>query len=259
MNQTASEFSALRYQMIMEYIQNRGSVTVKCAAELCQVSEATARRYLDDMAVQGMVKRIYGGALRVPENTWKTMHLKKMGHMIMEKSRIADKAFSMIQNGNSIFLDSGTTTFLLAKQLYRRKNLTVVTHSLDIALQIELDRSSVMMITGGIRREGHHVLAGQIAEDLVDKLSMDMVFLGADAVIPDSGVYNKSFWEIGIKKSALKSGRQKILLCDHTKFQSHALTRVCDIGSFDTVLTDSGIDKETQKILAGKVKNVIMV
>lgn len=182
-----------------------------------------------------------------------------MKHMILEKNRIAERAFGMIQDGNSIFVGSGITMLLLAKRLHRRKNLTVVTNNLDIAFQTELDKSSVMVVTGGIRREGAHLLTGQIAEHLLDKLSMDKVFLSADAVSMDKGVYSSSFLETGIKRSALASGRQKILLCDHTKFQSHALARVCDIEDFDTILTDKGMDKETQKILGQKVKKLIVV
>lgn len=259
MNRATDRFSTPCYQMIIEYMQVRKSITVKRTAELCGVSDATARRYLDNLEKRGSVKRIHGGAVLKLENGCEQAHSERMKHMILEKTRIAERAFGMIQDGNSVFVDSGVTMLLLAKRLHHRKNLTVVTNNLDIAFQAELDKSSVMVVTGGIRRECAHLLTGQIAEHLLHKLSMDKVFLSADAVNMDKGVFNRSFLETGIKRSALASGRQRILLCDHTKFQRHALARICDVEDFDTILTDKGMDKETQKILDQKVKKLIVV
>ena len=96
--------------------------------------------------------------------------------MIPEKTKIATEAAKMVRDGYSIFLDSGTTTLLLAKQLQAFQNLTVVTHNLDIAYRIKLDATSNLVVTGGTRRDGYSVLVGPIAEETTRKLSVDIAF-----------------------------------------------------------------------------------
>ncbi|MDO5344807.1 MAG: DeoR/GlpR family DNA-binding transcription regulator [Lachnospiraceae bacterium] len=259
MDQTNSSIPAQRQQIIMEYLMEKSSISIREAADLCHVSDATARRDLDDMAVQGLIERTHGGAVVERGTGLEKNHAEKMKIMIPEKTRIAMEAAKMICDGNSIFLDSGTTTFLLAKQLQGFKNLTVVTHNLDVAYRIKLDQTSTLILTGGIRRDGYNVLIGEIAEDLVNQLSVDIVFMGADAINAKYGVFNSSFLELGIKRSCLSSGKQKVLISDHTKFNRKALTKVCNIEEFDTVITDEGIDDESRQILETKIKKLIIV
>ena len=249
MGQITNTIPAKRQQNIMEYLSVNRSITIKEAASLCQVSEATARRDLDDLSVQGLLERTHGGAVLEKGTALEMVHAEKMKVMIPEKTRIAKEAAKLIKNGCSIFLDSGTTTLLLAGLLSPFKNLTVVTHNLDIAYHIKLDKSSSLIVTGGIRRDDYGVLIGSIAEELVNKLRVDLAFLGADGVIPGSGVYNSNFLEIGIKRSIIHCGESRILLADHTKFKQRALTKVCDIEEFDMVITDQGLDEETAGLL----------
>ena len=126
----------------------------------------------------------------------------------------------------------------MGQQLEGIKKLTVVTNNLDIASTVKLDNSSTMIVTGGVRRDGYSVLIGDIAEELVRKLYVDIAFVGADAVNSKSGVYNSNFMEIGIKKSMIASGKRTVLLADHSKFKQKALAKICDIEEFDTIITD---------------------
>ena len=259
MHQTTSSMPAKRQQSIMDYLNERRSITIKEAANLCKVSEATARRDLDEMAGMGYLERTHGGAVIERGTGLERGVDEKMKLMIPEKTKIAQKAAELIKDGCSIFLDSGTTTLLLAKTLHRFQNLTVITHNLDIAYNIKLDKTSALIVTGGIRRDGYNVLVGQIAEEMVRKLCVDIVFLGADAINPEYGVFDSNFIEIGIKRSIIASGRYRVLLSDHTKFRRKALTKVCDIDDFDVVITDAGIDEETVEILNDKAINLINI
>ena len=179
--------------------------------------------------------------------------------MIPEKKRIAIAAKKLIEDGDSLFLDTGTTTYLLAEELKEKKRLTVVTNNLDIAYTTELDATSTMIITGGIRRDGYSSLVGDIAADLVRKLYVDVSFIGADAVSVGNGVFNTNFNEIGIKKSGIESGKRKVLLADSSKFSRKALAKICDLQEFDIIITDSGIDEAQLKILKEKITRVIVV
>lgn len=259
MTQIANSIPAGRQQLITEYMEVKFSISIKEAAELCNVSEATARRDLDDMAAAGLLERTHGGAVVHKGTGFEEYHDEKMKAMIPEKTRIAKEAVKLIKDGDSIFLDSGSTTYLLAQQLENIKKLTVVTNNLDIASSAKLDTSSTMIVTGGVRRDGYSVLVGDIAEELVRKLYVDIAFVGADAISPKSGVYNSNFMEIGIKKSIVSSGKKRVLLTDHSKFKQKALAKICDIEEFDTIITDDGIDREIKEYLEKRIPNLFVV
>lgn len=259
MEQATISIPAQRQQLITDFLVAKYSITIKQAAELCSVSEATARRDIDEMANAGLVERTHGGAVLHRSTGFEEFHSEKMKVMIPEKTRIAKEAARLIKDGDCIFLDSGSTTFLLGQQLQNFKKLTVITNNLDVAYMTKLDTSSTMIVTGGVRRDGYSVLIGDIAEELIEKLYVDIAFLGADAISAKSGIYNSNFMEIGIKKSIISSGRKKVLLADHSKFKQKALAKVCDIDVFDTIITDNGLDSETIEYIKTKVQNFIVV
>lgn len=250
---------AQRQQQILEYLQSHKSITIRKAAEIFMVSEATVRRDLDELASTGKIERTHGGAVLHTGTGFEWQHAEKMQEMIPEKKRIAIAAKKLIEDGDSLFLDTGTTTYLLAEELKEKKRLTVVTNNLDIAYTTELDATSTMIITGGIRRDGYSSLVGDIAADLVRKLYVDVSFIGADAVSVGNGVFNTNFNEIGIKKSGIESGKRKVLLADSSKFSRKALAKICDLQEFDIIITDSGIDEAQLKILKEKITRVIVV
>lgn len=250
---------AQRQQQILEYLQSKKSITIRKAAEIFMVSEATVRRDLDELASTGKIERTHGGAVIHTGTGFEWQHAEKMQEMIPEKKRIAIAAKKLIEDGDSLFLDTGTTTYLLAEELKEKKRLTVVTNNLDIAYTTELDATSTMIITGGIRRDGYSSLVGDIAADLVRKLNVDVSFIGADAVSVSNGVFNTNFNEIGIKKSGIESGKRKVLLADSSKFSRKALAKICDLQEFDIIITDSGIDEAQLKILKEKIARVIIV
>lgn len=249
---------AKRQQLILNYLTEQHSITIKEAANLCAVSEATARRDLDEMAAECVLERTHGGAILGRATVFEAVNAEKMKLMVTEKRMIAKEAVKYVHDGSSIFLDSGTTTFFLAQQLKSFKNLTVITHNLDIVHKIKLDDSSTLIVTGGVKRDEYSVLIGHIAEEFVSKICVDISFLGADAISPKQGVFNSNFMEIGIKKSIIASGRKRILLADHSKFEQKALVKVCDVAEFDIIITDKGIDDETKKMLEQKVKKLVL-
>lgn len=250
---------AQRHQTIIGYLTKKRSITIREAAKLCGVSEATARRDLDEMAVQGMLERTHGGAVLERGTGLEMVHDEKLKVMIPEKTRIAKAAASLIKEGDSIFLDSGTTTLMLAKQLESVPNLTVITYNLDIAYGVNLEKSSTLIVTGGIRRDGYNTLIGSIAEEMIQKLSVDIVFLGADAINPEHGVFNSNFLELGVKRSCIECAQRRVLVSDHTKFKRKALTKVCEIDEFDVIITDKGLDDETRLAVEDHTPRLLLV
>lgn len=233
---------AERVKRITAYIEEKGSAQVKELAEYQQVSEATIRRDLIDLENQGSIKRTHGGAVIVTHSTsFERVYQEKMGMQAAEKKRIGLAALSCINDGDTIFVDTGTTTYQLARRLEEKKGLTVITNDLCIASTIVLNASSELIVTGGIRRDNYNVLVGSITENFVRRLRLDKVFLSADAVDREFGVSNANFIEAEVKSLIVQAGKEVILLADKTKFGKTALARVCDISEIDRIITDTGL------------------
>ncbi len=233
---------AERMKQILAFIEEKGSVQVKELAGFQQVSEATIRRDLIELEQQGTIRRTHGGAVIVTRSTsYERVYQDKTMLQAAEKKRIGVAASRYISNGDTIFLDTGTTIYQLGRALHEKQNLTVITNDLCIASSVVLHPSSELIVTGGVRRECFNVLIGSITENFVRNLRLDKVFLSADAVDVEFGVSNANFIEAEIKTVAVHAGKEVILLADKTKFGKTALKRVCTLSEVDRIISDTGL------------------
>ncbi len=235
-------------------IGEKGVVQIAELAEICGVSLATIRRDLNELDHDGAIRRTHGGAVLRDTGPQEQPHRKKLQMMRAEKTRIALAAAHMISDGESIFLDSGTTTMLIAKRLEHFKNLTVITNNTDIIQTIQLHTSSQLIIVGGICRQDFSVLVGPTAEDFIRNLKISKVFIGADAVDAHAGLYSSNILEVTLKQLSIRSGQTKVLVTDSTKFQIDGLMKVCGLEEFDYIITDNGLDAETTAWLCEQPK-----
>jgi len=238
---------AERQKQIFEYISVNNSVQIRELAIRFDVSVARIRRDLDHLARTGKIARAHGGAMRSQYSTsFERLYSEKMQLMQEEKRRIAVAAAELVKNGDAVLLDSGTTTFLVAQELSKHEDLTVITHDLHIADTVILHHTSSMMITGGLRRgNDYHVLQGNMVDDFFRGIIVNIAFLGADAITPEHCLMNANVFEANTKKLMMHSCETKVLVADHTKFGQIALAYVCDIDVFDYVITDKELNKET--------------
>ena len=256
---TDSSLRAKRYKNILTYLDAHQMITIREAAEINGVSEATARRDLDDLNEATQVQRQHGGAVLKTDFREETLHNEKKKQNLDAKKRIANKAGEMIHDGASVLLDTGTTTYQLGKLLKNRKYLTVITNNLEIAEKIDLDVTSSLIVIGGIRRKAYSSITGAMAAEQIRSLHADIAFIGADAVDADQGVFNSNMEELETKQAAISCGQRTVLLVDHTKFAGKALVKVCDMDRFDCVITDREMPDETLERLRGKVKQLFIV
>ena len=237
--------SEYRKREILKVIEEQGIVQISELAEICGVSEATIRRDLNSLDKEGAVRRTHGGAISFLDSSQEQPHRKKLELMKLEKMRIAQAAANMISDGESIFLDSGTTTQAIAKHLERYKNLTVITNNTSIIPVIKLHESSHLVITGGMMRVGFNVLVGPTTEVFLKSIKIDKVFIGADAVDPRDGLYNSSLVELMPKQLSVRCGRRRFLVTDSSKFGNKGLIKVCNLDEFDYIITDDGLSEES--------------
>lgn len=241
---------AERQNQILEYIDFNKSAQISELAMYFHVSEATVRRDLDELAHGGKIERTHGGAISIAREStsFERLYSEKVMLMPAEKQRIALSAAALVKAGDTLLLDSGTTTLFLAQKLEQIENLTVITYDLHIADTINLHSSSTMIVTGGVRRgNDFHSLQGHMVDDFISKVNVNIAFMGADAVSVKRGYANANLQEVNAKRKALEISSTKVLLADHTKFGKAALVNICGIEAFDYIISDKGLDESTAK------------
>lgn len=243
-----------RQQAILDTVNNACSAQIKDLAIELGVSEATVRRDIDEITAAGLAERVHGGLVKSTGTAFERFHSEKMQCMLHEKQRIARKAASLVKNGDSIFLDSGSTTFFIAQNLANLTDLTIVTNNLDIAYSCKFHPSTSLLVTGGMRRDNFSVLIGDVAENMLKSFFVDMAFLGCDAISIENGVYNTNFMELGIKKQIVQCGKRLILVTDSSKFHKKALAKVCDVHELDMVITDTDLGADSLE----KLKEIVV-
>ena len=244
---------AERQKKMMEYIEAHTSAQIHELAERFHVSEATVRRDLDELDQQGVLRRTHGGAIKMDRSTaYEHMYSEKIGLMTDEKHRIAERAAQMVHPGDTVLVDSGTTTFFIAQALSRHENLTLITNDLYVAYQTPIHPSSTLIVTGGMRRQGRQELVGTMPENFIRDTHVDAAFIGVDGLDVISGATNANFAEVGVKQLMLKAATRSVIVADHSKFGRVALARICDLNEPSLILTDTGIDKE----LLGRMKKL---
>ena len=236
---------AERQKKMMEYIEANTSAQIHELAEKFHVSEATVRRDLDDLDQQGALKRTHGGAIKVDRSTaYESMYSEKIGQMLEEKHRIANSAAQMVHAGDTVLIDSGTTTFFIAQALSHHENLTIITNDLYIAYQTPLHPSSTLIVTGGTRRQGRQELVGTVTENFIRDTHVDIAFIGVDGIDLTGGATNANFAEVGVKRLMLEAAARGVIVADHSKFGRIALARICDLSEAGLILTDTGLEGE---------------
>ena len=234
-----------RRRQVLEYLSSNGAGNVAELAEELGVSVATVRRDLMDLERGGKIKRTHGGAV-LPHFSlaFEPDHGVKATAMIAEKRAIARRAAAMVNDGQVVILDSGSTTLQLARELQRKRGLTIVTTDLNVALELcDVPTHEVIMVGGRVRRHLYNVI-GPIAEWVLDTIHANHVFMGADAIHLQEGVTNANLDEVPIKRMAIASGKNRVLLADHTKFGRTSLAKVTDLAAFDSIITDWGAPSE---------------
>ncbi len=234
-----------RFQRIMNILSQTGNASTTYLSSLLGVSESTIRRDLNEMAeTNEEVERVHGGVvLKSSKVGIELMFDLKLNKNIEEKKRIAKKALELIEDGDSIILDSGSTCFQIAKLLYQKKGLRVITCDVKIAEELGKFGDVETIIIGGLVRPGYYSIGGDLAVEIMSKFSAEKAFLGIDAIDIEKGITNASMFEVGIKKDIIKNAKQIIAVSDHTKFGKIALAKVADIEELDLIITDKDLNR----------------
>nr|MBC7244519.1 DeoR/GlpR transcriptional regulator [Chloroflexota bacterium] len=239
-----------RRAILLDKLREKGYIEVAEIAVPLEVSPATIRRDLAHLERGGQLIRTRGGAvIAVPSTTLEPPYEIKRQRNIEQKRRIAAAAAEMVRDGETIILDAGSTTYELALLLARRRNLTVVTNDLQIAVKLAANPNIALVCTGGVARANVYTLLGPQTEAFLRTLRVNKTFLGADAIHEDGVIGNVVLEEVAIKQAMLHAGEQVIVLADSSKFGVIGFARVCDLGEVDVLITDTDVSTRALDML----------
>jgi DeoR family fructose operon transcriptional repressor len=232
-----SSGSQKRQAEILLYIKEKGTVSIGQIAAEFAVSEMTVRRVMHQLSDQNLIIRTPGGAMSIRSGSMERTFLERSGKMSTAKDALGHAAAALVEEGETIVLDSGTTTQYVARHLAARSNIVVVTASLAVLEELSGSASIGVKLTGGAYRRASHDLCGQAVEAAFENIYADRVFFGAAALSFTKGAMN---FDQEMPRSILKAGRQRILVIDSSKIGLEAVYRYCPIEHCDLVITDNG-------------------
>jgi DeoR/GlpR family transcriptional regulator of sugar metabolism len=233
-----------RREKILELIREDGSAKVIKLAKIFKVSEVTIRQDLEKLELEGFILREHGGAfLKNVEEGVKSITLLNQEN-IEKKQKIGKKASELIENGDAIILDSGSTTTEIAKNLLGRKGLTVITNALNIALILGAEPGIELIVTGGEFKPPTLSLTGQKAADFFEDIHVDKLFLATAGISLRSGLTYPSLSDIVVKKAMIDAADTTYLVADSTKIGKNAFASLGALSLIDYIITDPDIAAE---------------
>jgi DeoR family transcriptional regulator of aga operon len=238
-----------RRQYIVGLAQKHGRVLVEELSESLGISRITIRKDLDYLQGRGLLNRTHGGALLPGNGALSDPSLQeKEGRHSQEKLRIAAAAASLVQEGQCVLLDSGTTTTAIARALKRFTHLTIITNAVNIAGELSGTDFEVLL-TGGSLRKNSFSLVGPLAEDMLQDMHADILFLGVDGFDLEVGLTTPNVMESRVNRAMVKASSIVVAVCDSTKFNRRSLSKIVDATAIHHVITDSDLTPETAEAL----------
>lgn len=248
-----------RRTKILELLEKHGQVAVPDLSRRFKTSEVTIRNDLKDLHQRGLIRRAHGGAVKVATvSTDPSLKIKAELHAD-EKRRIGAAAAALINDGDSIILDSGTTTQQIARQIKHKKDLKVITNGLNIAMELFGAKDIQLILLGGVIRQNSLSAVGHFAEDMLGQLSADKLFLAVDACDVEFGLSTPNVEESQVNQAMARIAREKILVADSSKFGKRSLSRIVPLTYIDTIITDRALPLETQTELRSRDVKLILV
>ncbi|QDR82556.1 Glucitol operon repressor [Sporomusa termitida] len=242
-------FAEERKTEILQLIRIGNPVTVSSLSQRFGVSESTVRRDLQELEDNGLIQRTHGGAISV-QTGFEMSFQEKEVRFLAEKQQIATLAAGLVNDGETVLLDSGTTTLEIAR-LLRTKRITVATNSMDIAQVFSDDAAVETVLLGGTLRKNTRALVGYLTNDALRKMYFDKVFLAINGIDPEFGITTPNLTEAETKRYMLHAGKQKILVADNSKIGRRSLSRVCGLEDIELLITDTGLtDTDRQQLAA---------
>jgi DeoR/GlpR family transcriptional regulator of sugar metabolism len=236
-----------RRRRLLDLISRQGFATLDELMKTLHVSESTVRRDLEALDLAGSVKRTHGGAVYSGEVRAMPAFDERTGTAAAEKAAIGRMTASLVEDGDTVLLDGGTTTLEVARALQGRQ-IQVVTNSLPIAQLLASSQSIDLILIGGYIYPRTGVAMGPLAIEAMKGIRVRKAILGAGGIVAD-GIYNSNLLLVETERQMMACGQEVVIVADHTKFGRLALARLCGLDEVYRIVTDPGLPDPFRAIL----------
>lgn len=249
-------FALERQKLILEMLENYGAVTVSNLSSVLSVTEETVRRDLEKLEKQEALRRTHGGAVSIDEGTYELSLEMRKSKNVEVKKQLAKTACGMIAAGDTIFLDASTTTFFIAKELKKRKNITVITNSLRVITELSGAADIKTIAVGGIVSDNQSFVGSLAEKSIQENFVTNKMFFSSKGVTAEAGILESNENECGIKQKMLASSGKKYYICDSSKIGRIGFVKLADFSEIDYFITEAMLDET----LCGKLEenNVVV-
>lgn len=235
---------AERLSVVLETLGSDGAVDVATLVERLGVSPATIRRDLELLQEQRMLTRTHGGAVAHDVLYELPLRYKAARHQ-EEKRRIAAEAATRVADGAVVGLTGGTTTTEVARSLLDLRGITVVTNALNIAGELAIRADLKLVVTGGTARTESYELVGPMAEQALERVNLDLAFVGVDGIAIGAGLTTHHEIEAQTNRTLIERARHVVVVTDSSKLGRVAFAQICSLDAVDELITDAGASPET--------------
>lgn len=255
---------ARRHELILREIERHGGARVRELVAILGVSPMTIRRDIDNLAAQGLLARVHGGAAAAPDGRSASSDepgfAAKERRQYAEKVAIASRAAQMIRPGSAIGITAGTTTALLAAEITNVDDLLVVTNSMAVAEVLHQQRRSdlAVVVTGGTPTPSR-ALVGPMAEATLARLHLDQLFMGVHGMAESTGFTSPNLLEAQTLRSFIDASTAIVVLADHTKWDTVGLSTIAPLNAADVVVSDDRLPVDALAMLQAECGSAVMV
>lgn len=244
-----------RQDKIFTIFADRPNITVKELAALLNVSEVTVRKDLSALENSGVLRRTHGGIAQVSSDSIE----KRLQFRYNEKLKIAKEAVKLVEDGDCILLEAGSTNALFARELTEQKEVKIITNSLYIPKMLKDRRNVHITVLGGYFQAEAEAMVGPLTKLLLSNLSVDKAFIGMDGFSEQLGFTCGDFMRAEVGKEMCDRARKVFVLSESSKFENVGLTTVAEFSKINTVISDKDIPPRAAGILKKYQINTIIV
>lgn len=246
-----------RRNAILARLNSQGKVIVADLSREFNVTEETIRRDLEKLDKEGLAKKTYGGAVLNYNLNTDLPFKERKGTNVELKQRIADKIAGMINDGDYIMLDASSTAVYVAQRIKNHKNITLITNSVEILIELADKENWNILSTGGALRKGALSLVGTSAERMIESFHVNLAVCSCKGIDISKGITDSNEKDSEIKRAIYGAASKRVLAIDSTKFDKISFVRVCEADNVDIVVTDSQPPKHWVEFF--KEKNVELI
>ena len=242
-----------RKKFILDYVKENEFVDITYLKDTLSVSEMTIRRALKKLEEDNSIVRVLGGARSIPSGTYEDPVDKRLEFHSEEKERIARYAASLVNEGDSVFLDASSTVYAMAD--YLDVHATVITNNISVCMKLKDKEKIDVILVGGSLRKSAMSLVGIETVRMLDNYYVDKAFLSSKAVDEEHGISDATREEAEVKKAMIKSSSEVYFLMDHYKLASRAFYKVCGLSEITELIVDASEEAYAEEFIETCKKN----